>query len=662
MKRPLMLFAGALACLPAVAGPCLPAVAGPCLPAVAGRGPNARPASGRAATMPEQDVAAHPHIRLVTTDKAVYAPRAAGNVRVTLRNPAGSPVAARITATIYRDTTLIHKVSEDISVPVSRGVPAELPFTAPDTGERGYRVAVTVRSANGVVLDTVMTAIDVQTSRLHARYPRQCWISHWDGATDATSLIASQVAWHCNTVQSYASYFRPELAPPASLASWRSLSNLVVSRVAIRDVIAAAHDANMPVGFFQAIGEAYSDWPLQAVRPSLAWGSFRNRCVLRGTCTAADMDRSPQGSDSWSKYGWQADHLDFFDPCSKGWQAFLLSRSVGPMIKQFGFDFWQADTVGAPVQPTFDASGHPLDTARCLSDITTGAQARLGVPAILNTVSGWGMQDAASKGGQPYLYRETWNFDAPYYPGLNGLVAGVANAMTGRAMRAIVQPAYINRTLAEKCALRAQVDRCTVNPHAALLATAMFAIAGSTWMNHPDQGCILTNVFVEGYHLPCSPALIDALLSYKAFEVAYEELLRDDTRDSKQPCEITSGGKGGSVGAAGEVYLLGKARPGFQICHLLNLKGVSSSDWTDLEGTKEKPMPLGALTMRLHYDGDRVESGRNLLWLASPDHAAGAAQLLPYTTGADERGRYVAFTLPGLRYWDMIVLETGAGA
>ena len=509
--------------------------------------------------------------------------------------------------------------------------------------------------------DTAAGAVDVQASKLNARFPRQCWISHWDGGTDAASLIASQIAWHCNSVQSYASYYRPEIAPPPSLPAWRSLSKLDVRRVAIRDVIAAAHQANMPVGFFQATGEAYSDWPAQASRPSLAWGAFRDRCGLRQACTPDDMDRSPQRPDNWTKYGWQADHLDFFDPCNTGWQTFLLSRSIKPMIGQFGFDFWQADTVGAPVQPTFDAMGRPLDTVRCLSDLTTKAKSRLGVPAVLNTVSGWGLQDSARTGGQPYLYRETWDFDAPYYPALNGVVADVVGAMRGRATRAIIQPAYINRTLAEQCALRVRTDGCTVNPHAALLATAMFAIAGSTWMNHADQGCILTNVFVEGRHLPCSAALIDALLSYKAFEVAYEDLLRGDMRDSPQACEIMSGGKGGSVGAAGEVYLLGKARPGFQICQLLNLTGVSSNDWADRAGTKEKPRPLGPLTMKLHYSGAQVTSGRNLLWSASPDHADGAAKPIAYTTGTDAGGRYVAFTLPALNYWDMIVLETGAG-
>ncbi|EPR14871.1 hypothetical protein M527_27210 [Sphingobium indicum IP26] len=602
------------------------------------------------------DPAAHPYVQLATTDKAVHAPGEPGNVLITLRNPRPSAFAATVVTSITFNRTLVEQVTSRTMVDALGTVSIKVPFTIRDRNERGYRVDISVREPSGAVLDNAMTAIDVQTSLIHSSFPRQCWVSHWDEGVDATALIASQVAWHCNSIQGYALYYRPELAPPPSLSSWLSLSNLTISRATIEKVIAAAHEANMPVGFFQATGEAYSNWPSQSVKPSLSWGSFRNRCGLAGNCTADDMDQSPPRPDNWTQYGWQADHLDFFDPCTAGWQEFLISKSIRPMMEQFAFDFWQADTVGKPVQQTYDIKGRPLDTVRCLSAFTTGARKRLGKPAILNNVSGWGLADTARAGGQPYLYRETWNFDTPYYPGLNALISGSPEGVRRYTTRAIVQPAYINRTLAEKCLTRARTSGCIVNPNTALLATAMFAIAGSTWMNHQDDGCVMTNVFVEGYHLPCSASLVSNLLEYKAFEVGYQNLLRDGVKDSTEACILT-GAPGGTSGAAGQIYALGKIRPGFQICHLLNLTGVSSNDWTDLEGTKEKPTPHSNIAMKLYYTGDAVVSGVDRLWWASPDHAAGAAQSLRYTTGSDGNGHYVSFTLPSLSYWDMIVLE-----
>ncbi|MDG2515872.1 glycoside hydrolase family 66 protein [Sphingobium yanoikuyae] len=616
------------------------------------------PDPGRAATIPSLDPAKHRYVRHIYTNKAVYAPGARGRLLVTLANPGADDRTVQVVATIHRNTQILDEITNKATIGGSGNVLVDMDFVAPsDGGERGYRVAVTVKDAGGRVLDVAASAIDVQNSPLNARFPRQCWISHWDGKVDAASLIDSQIAWHCNTVQSYASYYRPELAPPPALDSWLSLSNLKVSRSVIRDVIDAAHAANMPVGFFQATGEAYSDWPKQKVRPSLSWGSFRNRCGLTGRCDADDMDQMPQSPDNWRQYGWQADHLDFFDPCNPEWQNFLLTRSIAPMLAQFDYDFWQADTVGAPVQPTFDSKGASLDTVRCLSTFTSGAAKRLKKPAILNNVSGWGMTDAAGKGTQPYLYRETWDFDTPYYPGLNGVIAAIMADMGHRDPRAIVQPGYINRTLAQKCETGARKNGCVVNPPAALLATAMFAIAGSTWMNHPDEGCIMTNVFVEGYHLPCSKALVDGLLSYKAFEVGYQNLLRDGVRDSERPCQMMSGGTGASIGAAGQVYLLGKTMPQFQICHLLNLTGLPSNAWSDLDGTMPAPKAIGPATMKLYYSGAPVRHGRNRLWWASPDHDNGATQLLDYGTGTDQGGNYVSFTLPALNYWDMVVLE-----
>jgi dextranase len=620
-----------------------------------------RPKAGYAATMPAFDPMRHPHVSLVTTDKAVYTPGEHGRILVSLRNVNGRSQTLRVSTSIHFNITKLQEDDRSALVGASAIKTIEVPFTAPVGMERGYRIAIAVRDTTGTMLDVASGALDVQKTALHSRFPRQCWISHWDGEVDAATLIASQVAWHCNTIQSYASYYRPELAPPASLDTWPSLSNLVVSRAAIKAIIAAAHDVGMPVGFFQATGEAYSDFPSQNVRPSLAWGSYRNRCGLSKHCSADDLDQSPARPDNWTQYGWRADHLDFFDPCHAEWQTFLLAKSIDPMLQQFDFDFWQADTVGAPLQPTYDAQGHPIDTARCLTSFTTNAAKRLGKPVILNTVSGWGLDDAATNGTQPYLYRETWDFDTPYYPGLNGLVAGVVGTMlrsnVNAPTRAILQPAYINRTLAEGCSTRARTAGCTVNPSSALLATAMFAISGSTWMNHADQGCIMTNVFVEGYHLPCSPALVDTLLSYKAFEVGYQNLLRDDIRDSRQPCMITAGANGSAVGTAGQVYLIGKARRNFQICHLLNLTGVSSNEWADLKGTKETPTRRGPLEMKLYYEGDPARLPDDVLWWASPDHEAGAAQRLSYTAGQDGAGQYVAFTIPSLAYWDMVVLE-----
>jgi dextranase len=51
-----------------------------------------------------------------------------------------------------------------------------------------------------------------------------------------------------------------------------------------------------------------------------------------------------------------------------------------------------------------------------------------------------------------------------------------------------------------------------------------------------------------------------------------------------------------------------------------------------------------------YYVDDAIEA----VYLASPDVDFGRTVRLAHTTGHDERGRYVEFTVPRLAYWDMV--------
>lgn len=610
--------------------------------------------------MPALDPAAHPLLALISTDKASYAPGDRGDVLVSLRNPGTADLNARLVTTLFRNEAQIAQTTNAISIAATQTIIVRVPFTAPPSDNRGYRVDVALFDAAGTSLDRGFGSIDLESGALPARFPRQCWVSKWGPDIDATALMDSQVAWRCNIVQGYANYYRPEVAPPPALASWPSLSNLPVSRKTISAVIAAAHARRMPVLFFQATGEAYSDFLAKKTGPALEQGSFTRACSAAQPCTEADMDRSPSRPDNWTQYGWQADHLDLFDLCSTAWQYGLLSRSIKPMLDQFAFDGWQADTLGPPDGARFNSQGNRKDPGACLSDFTSGAQAVLGKPVIVNNVMGWHALETARDGSQPLLYRETWNFDTPRFQQIDLLTDGSAGGLRRYTSRAIVQPGYLQRSLSESCSARPDPVRCIAATASPRLATAMFAIAGSTFMNHMDDGCMATNVFMEGYHLPCPASLVDALLAYKNFEVAYQPMLRDGVTPSAEGCMVTSGMAAGSNGTAGQAYVLGRTKAGFQICQLLNLNGVPADRWTDLDGTMPGPTPASNIGMKLYYAGPPVTPGANRLWWASPDSNNGAATVLSYTAEKDAAGQYVRFTLPSLAYWSMVVLETKA--
>jgi len=274
---------------------------------------------------------------------------------------------------------------------------------------------------------------------------------------------------------------------------------------------------------------------------------------------------------------------------------------------------------------------------------------------VVNTVSGWHLAEVAGSGTQPMLYRETWNFDSPSFASL----AAIGPDLRRYTARALIQPAYLQRSLAVKCARGLVPARsCAVNMTSPLLVTAVLAAAGSTWMNHMDDGCIATGVFIEGYHLPCPASVVDALLRYKNFEVAYQPMLRDGTTSSALGCRVISGAPAGSSGAAGEVFVLSRETAAHRICHLVNLTGIPTDRWTDMDGTMPAPTPAAGLDIKLYYAGPPVRHGIDRLWAATPDADNGAAVALDYGTGSDETGQFVRFTLPRLAYWSMIVLET----
>jgi len=47
--------------------------------------------------------------------------------------------------------------------------------------------------------------------------------------------------------------------------------------------------------------------------------------------------------------------------------------------------------------------------------------------------------------------------------------------------------------------------------------------------------------------------------------------------------------------------------------------------------------------------------------LVSPDRRHGSPEALAFATGESDGRRYVRFTLPSLKYWDMVILSTTQG-
>ena len=218
---------------------------------------------------------------------------------------------------------------------------------------------------------------------------------------------------------------------------------------------------------------------------------------------------------------------------------------------------------------------------------------------------------------------------------------------------AVVLPAYINVHKRETtCA--SNPAGCFVNEPAMHYLDAMIALSGAWHQRMIDGDNYVDSDFYWGPHMTVPATGLDYELRETAFEVGYENILREGVTDSSQPCSITAGAASSATGAAGAVYAVPKFKAGFSgICHLLNLSRVPSAAWADDNGTYPAPTALTNVAVKMYYINTPSR-----LWWASPDVASGEPQSLAFSTGSDNVGTYITAVVPSLTYWDMLVLES----
>jgi dextranase len=142
--------------------------------------------------------------------------------------------------------------------------------------------------------------------------------------------------------------------------------------------------------------------------------------------------------------------------------------------------------------------------------------------------------------------------------------------------------------------------------------------------------------------------LKSAMINYYDFLVAYENLLRDGGTFNTVSLNCTDGKM--SIGIwppqKGKVSVQGKTVGNKQIFHLINFANAVHFDWRDTNGNQTVPNILTDLEVSISHPVTKV-------WVSSPDFNFGVPQMLHFT----QDGNIVRFTLPQIKYWDMLVIE-----
>jgi dextranase len=583
-----------------------------------------------------------PLIRIVNYDRAAYAPGAEVSIFVTLQNNMGTTFAGRITLAMSSRGEQIGEVRSESVPSLEAGASTTLTFQVhpPAINYRGYLLSIRAFDLNQRLVDEAGGAIDVSSDWL--KFPRYGYLTAFTAGTNALATIQALNTYHINGLQFYDvnyEHHRPYSPNP----EWHNLSNTLISRKIVLDLIRFAHQYGMKAMDYNLWNGAYPDYLTDGSGVQLIWGQFPSLCAPH--CTVGDQTGYFGFPSSWA-----ARSLLEMNPGNPGWQNYLFNNPQGEvqLFEHLPYDGWHIDTLGDSAIE-YDFNGKPFFLGDWLASFTNHAKMAIGNrPVLINNAGRWNAPSIASDANVDFLYTELWG-DTPNYADLD---AATREARTYSA-KPIVFPAYMNTGYAQK---HKDCKTCTFDEASVRLVDDAMLAVGGIHFEMGDGDKMLSYIYWPGPMLRMTASLEEADLDIADFAVAYENLLRYGTTDAPNTAVI-SGAPSTTNGSSGSVWILPRQKAGFQMLDLINLVANTSTAWRDDEATYKAPPEFHNLKVRFYYSGTIVP-GTSRLMVASPDYDHGQSVPLPYRAGFDSAGQYVEFTLPRLFYWDLIYLET----
>lgn len=550
------------------------------------------------------------HALSLGTDKARYAP----GEPVVLTLGARAPAGARI--------RYLHLDSIVADAPI---VGTTWSWTPPARDFAGY-LAEVYRSIHGGTRVLATTGIDVSSS--WTRFPRYGFLSSYPAMSgrEMRSVIARLNRYHIDGLQFY-DWQHEHHEPLAGSVRhptpvYRDIGGRYNHLATIRGYIEAAHARNMSAMFYNLVYGAWTGAEADGVAPQ--WYLYTDaRHTHRD---AFRLAKPPFLSD-----------IEFLDPANPGWERYIAARNRD-VYAALPFDGYHMDQVGERPAREYTWGGTPLDLASRFGPFIGAMKAN--EPRryhVMNAVNQYG-QPGIAKAPTDFLYTEVW--------GPHDSFASLAdilreNDSLSAGTKSSVLAAYVNHARAGRPGY--------FNTPAVLYTDAViFAFGG----DHIELGeHMLGREYFPNHNLRMRGELAAALPHYYDFLVAYENLLRDGGGSALGTPALSSRGGTPVVpwpARLGAVAVAGKTVGNQEVLHLLNFAGATTLQWRDDRGTQHAPRLLSPLPLQLS-----TERAVRRIWVASPDANGGAPSDLAF----DQRGGKVTFTIPSLRYWDMVVVE-----
>lgn len=544
----------------------------------------------------------------LTTDKAVYSP--------------GETVKFKMDKSVTGDVKIRYRHLAS-TLDVMSVSSMEWNWTPPTSDYRGYMVDIyEISNGNEKIIGSI--AVDVSSD--WTRFPRYGFLSKYGEmqSSQIEAIVLNLKRHHINGVQFqdwHYKHHKPLSGTPANPSqNWIDIANRPVSFVTVKGYIDSLRKYNMKSMFYNLCFGALSDAQADGVNES--WYIFKDQ-----------NHQNKDYHDLPNPYFWSDIFLT--NPNNKDWQNYLIAQN-NDLYSVFNFDGYQIDQLGnrgTVYDYNGDAVNLPVGYASFISVMKT---ARPEKRLVMNAVSQYG-QEQIAKGNVDFLYTEVWG-DQPKYTDLVSIINENNDYSNGKLKT--VFAAYMNYNVAN--------NKGYFNTPGILLTNAvMFAFGGS----HLELGeHMLGKEYFPNDNLAMTAQLKSSLISYYDFLTAYQNLLRDGGNFNNPDISCTNG----QISVAnwppqsGQVSVVGKVIDKKQVIHLINLSQANNFDWRDIDGRTPEPTMKSTIALQL-----RTAQAIEKIWFASPDISGGVAKEVTFTQNAAS----ASFSLPSLKYWDMIVVE-----
>lgn len=489
---------------------------------------------------------------------------------------------------------------------------------------KGY-LAEMVETVDGS--EKIIATIGIDVSSSWSKFPRYGFLSKFPLLTDGEmeTVMNNLNRHHINGIQFYDWHYKHHLPLAGTTSSpaesWKDIINRDNFRSTVQGYISKAHAFNMNTMFYNLVYGALNTAESDGV--SDEWYMYTN--TARTGIDKYVLPKPPFTSD-----------ILFLDPSNSEWQNFLNDENE-KVYEAYEFDGYHMDQVGNRDKTLYRYSGDVIDLPNTFKPfIESAKQSAPDKALVMNAVNQYG-QEGIAKAPVDFLYTEVWQPNETF----NALAQVIKdNNRLSNNLKNTVLAAYINYDLANNPGY--------FNTPSVLLADAViFAFGGA----HLELGeHMLGKEYFPNSNLQMKEDLTKSLVAYYDFLVAYQNLLRDGGTFNAVDANSTDGKiavKSWPM-QQGHVAAVGKEFADKQVIHLLNFTKATTDQWRDNAGIQADPGFSDQLEITV-TTGKLTKS----VWFASPDVHHGSPESLVFSQAGDQ----ITFTLPGLKYWDMVVIE-----